>query len=117
MVKYVLRRLVVWEREGGGQQFEHFVVEDVVERIFLDKADQGGKQLFVSAEEGAVSFNLETNVEGFKELEANHAQSWPIFLQVLLQLDNSPVHVTLEPFLQLSGLLVQVAVGQELTND
>ena len=116
-MKYVLRRLVVWEGEGGGQQFEHFVVEDVVERIFLDKADQGGKQLFVSAEEGAVPFNLETNVEGLEKFEANHAQSRPIFLQVHLQLDNSPVHIALEPFLELSGLLVQVAVGQELTND
>ena len=99
------------ERKGGREELEYFIVENIVKRVLLYKAYQSREEFLVSGEKGVMTLDFETNVQGFKQSEANHTKSGSFFVLKLLEFDDSCIYVAFKPFFQFAGLFSQVTIG------
>ena len=99
------------ERKGGREELEYFIVENIVKRVLLYKAYQSREEFLVSGEKGVMTLDFETNVQGFKQSEANHTKSGSFFVLELLEFDDSCIYVAFKPFFQFAGLFSQVTIG------
>ena len=109
-MKYMLWGLVVREWKGGSEELEYFIVENIVKRVLLYKAYQSREEFLVSGEKGVMTLDFETNVQGFKQSEANHTKSGSFFFLKLLKFDDSCIYVAFKPFFQFAGFFSQVTI-------
>ena len=81
---YILSQLFKRGGQNNCDEFENFVLENIVKGVFLDEFGQNQEEVFTGWKKRSQLINFDADVITFQYLITYHTQSGPLFSQVRL---------------------------------